>query len=218
MRYRSILAYCLAVVVAGVLVTSCGSVYTSPDFDVDTVDHKQVAILPFEVAINPENMSKDLSQDDLEELETKQGESFQKALYSRYLQRQRYGGYTVQFQDISATNILLTRNTTAKDAKEALSTLTKAEICKALNVDAVISGEIFLSKPLGTAAALASMVLFDIPASTNEAHMNLSIHERDNGNLLWNFERSLDGSLYSTPDAVARYLISSAANYFPYRK
>ena len=191
--------------------------YTAPDFVVYKVDHKKIALLPFQVTINPGNKSKDVSQDELKALEVKQGESFQRALYTQYLQGQQRGRYTVQFQDISATNTLL-RRTTAANTQEALSLLTKSELCKALDVDAVISGEIVLTKPMGTGAAIASMFLLGIAGSTNEAHVNMSIHERSDGKLLWNYEYALSGSMLSTPESVAKQLITGAAGSFPYRK
>ena len=200
------------------LLASCATVYTAPDFLVYKVDHRKVALLPFDVTINPGHKSKDVSQEELQELESKQGESFQRALYTQYLQGQQRGRYTVQFQDISETNTLLTRDTNAASTQEALSLLTKSELCNVLDVDAVISGEMLLTKPMGTGAAIASMFLLGLAGSTNEAHVNMSIHERDEGKLLWNYEYSLSGSMLSTPESVAKQLIAGAAGSFPYRK
>lgn len=200
------------------LITSCATVYTAPDFLVYKVDHKKIALLPFDVTINPGHKSKDVSQAELQDLEIKQGESFQRALYTQFLQGQQRGRYTVQFQDISETNTLLTRKTNAEDTHEAVSQLTKSELCEALDVDSVISGELLLTKPMGTGAAIASMFLLGIAGSTNEAHVNMSIHERDEGKLLWNYEYALSGSMLSTPESLAKQLLSGATGSFPYRR
>lgn len=200
------------------LLASCATVYTAPDFVIYKVDHKEVALLPFEVTVNPGNKSKEVTQEELQDLEIKQGETFQQALYTQFLQGQQRGRYTVQFQDISETNTLLKRHTSEENTMKALSSMTKSELCEVLDVDAVISGEMLLTKPMGTGAAIASMFLLGLSASTNEAHVNMSIHEREEGKLLWNYEYALSGSMLSSPESVAKQLLTGTTGSFPYRK
>ena len=199
------------------IIASCATVYTAPDFGEYKADHKQIAILPFDVTINPEKR-KGMSHKKLEQLTIRQAESFQRALYTQYLQGQQRGKYTVEFQDISETNTLLTKNSKTGDLQKYLSSLTKAEICAALDVDAIVSGEIVLTKPMGSVEAIASMYLFNVPGRTNEVYVNTSIHERDEGKLLWNYDYVHSGSILSSSESVAKRLIYSAAASFPYTK
>ena len=216
MSYTSSL-YRIALVLFVPFLTSCATVYTAPDFFVYKVEHEKVAVLPFKVTINPGHKSEEVTQDELKELSTKQGESFQRALYTQFLQGQQRGLYTVEFQDISETNTLLQRKAQTSDTQLAVGSLTKSELCEALDVDAVISGEMLLTKPMGTGAAIATFFLLGIAGSTNEAHVNMSIHEREEGKLLWNYEYALSGSMISTPESVAKQLLANAANSFPYK-
>ena len=73
------------------LLTACATIYTAPDFGTYKADHEKVAIIPFDVTINPGNKSKDVSAEELEKLETEQGEIFQRAVYTQFLQGQQRG-------------------------------------------------------------------------------------------------------------------------------
>ena len=199
------------------LLSGCATVYTSSDFSDYKARHRTIAILPFDVTINPEHRWS-VSQQQIDQMASEQAASFQSALYTQYLQGQQRGRYTIEFQDISETNTQLTRKATSGNTQALLASLSKSEICDALKVDAVISGEMLLTKPLGTLEAIASLHLFKIAGSTNEVHVNASIHESVNGKLLWNYEHMYSGSLFSSAEFVAKRLISDTARNFPYRK
>ncbi len=199
-----------------VLVSGCATVYTAPDFVAYKVDHRNVALLPFKVTIDPANKSRGVTAEELDMLEVEQGETFQRALYSQFLQGQQKGWYTVQFQDIDKTNALLAQALKSRTSEKDLKTLTKSEICKILEVDAVVSGQMSLPKPIGNAAAIALRFLGSSGA-TNEGHINMTIHERDEGQLLWSYEHEIQGELFSSPNQLAKKLIQGVARTFPYR-
>lgn len=81
-------------------------IYTHPDFDSLTRDHKVIAILPFEVKLRlrPKQMKK-LEPEDLKKLETAEGHAVQNALHTYFLKQK--DSCKVSFQDISKTNALL---------------------------------------------------------------------------------------------------------------
>ena len=199
------------------LIASCATVYTDPDFPVYQDQHNTVAILPFDVTINPERRWR-VSQSQIDQMASEQAESFQRALYTQYLQGHQRGRYTVEFQDISETNTLLTRRSGTGTKQALLASLTKSEICDALKVDAVISGEMVLTKPMGTLESIASWHFLKIPGKTNEVHVNTSIHEGANGKLIWNYEFAQQGSHWSSVESIAKQLIRGTARSFPYRK
>lgn len=196
----------------------CATIYTAPDFRTYELEHESIAILPFDVTINPGHKSGNVTGEELQDLATKQGETFQRALYSQFLQGQQRGRYTVTFQDIDHTNVLLNRELERHATRKVLSALTKSEICDILKVDAVISGDMALSKPMGTGAAIASALLLNIGGSTNEGHINMSIHEGDGSKLLWNYEHKVKGNLLSSPESVAKDLMKGVARTFPYKR
>ena len=195
---------------------SCATVYTAPDFSDYKAQHKTIAILPFDVTINPERRWS-VSQQQIDQMASEHAESFQRALYTQYLQGQQRGRFTIEFQDINETNTRLTRKATSGNKQALIASLSKSEICDALKVDAVISGEMVLTKPMGTLESLASLHFFKIPGSTKEVHVNASIHEGNKGKLIWNYDLVQQGSHWSSVESVAKHLIRGAARSFPYR-
>ena len=201
------------------LLVSCATVYAAPDFSDYSAKHKKVALLPFDVSINPEHKSREVTAKDLAKLETEQSRIFQRAMYSQYLKGYQRDRYTISFQDIEETNTLLNRKAAGNNPAEAIKKFTKAELCEILDVDAVVSGDMVLTKPMGSVAAIAVSFLIGLGVgTTNEAHINMSIHEGDAGKLLWNFDHSISGGLDSSPENVAKRLIRDAAGSFPYRR
>lgn len=196
---------------------STATIYTTPDFALYKVEHKRVALLPFEVRIDPNNRGKDMTIEQFNELEREQGETFQQALYSDFLQGQQRGRYTVWFQDTSQTKARLSKHCDDwNECLEKLPTLPKDELCEILEVDAVISGQMSLSKPLGHSAAIAMLVLTGIGGKTNEAHINISIHEASEGKLLWSYEHVAGGDLLSSPEKLAKSFMEDVSSTFPY--
>ncbi|MCY3883791.1 MAG: hypothetical protein OXG24_02630 [Gammaproteobacteria bacterium] len=200
------------------LVSGCATIYTDPEFDRLRLEHHYIAIIPFNVSINPEHQGGDVTEEELASLEKEQGETLQRAMYAQFLQGQQRGHYTVQFQDVDETNTLLTRELEFHPTRRVLSALTKSEICEILKVDAVISGDMYLNKPMGKGMAIASSLLLGVGAATNEAHISMSIHESESGRLLWNYEHVAKGGLLSSAQSVAKDVIKGVRRSFPYKK
>ncbi|MXW54133.1 MAG: hypothetical protein F4X44_06165 [Gammaproteobacteria bacterium] len=208
----------LILLVLTVLMSACASIYTAPDFGSYKFAHSKIAILPFDVTIETNPESGDLSARDLQEMEKEQGETFQRVIYTQFLHGQQRGRYTVEFQDIDKTNTLLSRELETNTTPEELTALTKAEICKILDVDAVIGGNMLLSRPIGTDRAMASRFLIGLVGNTNKAFIRMSIYEGDESKLLWNYEHVAKGGLLSSPESVARAVMKGAARTFPYKQ
>lgn len=66
-----------------------------------------MAIVPFDVTIDPKNMPKDTNLENLKASSIEEGYIFQKQIYSQFLNRYQKGEYTVKFQDVDETNVLL---------------------------------------------------------------------------------------------------------------
>lgn len=217
LRQKHVLwAFCVLITVG--LLGGCATVYTAPEFGKYKLSHKTVAIIPFDVTINPGHKSNDVTAEELEELAIKQGETFQRAIYTQFLQAQQKGRYTVRFQDIDETNTLLNRELEGHATRKVLSAFTKSELCELLKVDAIISGNMTLTKPMGTGAAIASQFLLGLGGTTNQADITMSIHESEMGMLLWSYDHTAKGGLLSSPEGVAKSLMRGIARSFPYER
>jgi hypothetical protein len=202
---------------AAVSLSGCAThqAYLNPQFGSTTSAHRTVAILPFHVTISRERLPKNLSAEDVARMEREEGFAVQNQLQTQLLRRSAQ--YTVQFQDISRTNVLLER---AGLTYDSLGTKTMDEIAKLLEVDAVISGRITRSKPMATGTAIAMGVLFGgmFMGNTNRVGVNLELHNGSDGALLWTFAHSFGGSIGSSPEGLAQAMMSSIARHLPYRR
>jgi hypothetical protein len=189
--------------------------YLNPQFSSTTASHHTVAILPFHVTIARERLPKNLTADDVARMEREEGFAVQTQLQSQLLRRADQ--YTVQFQDVERTNVLLER---AGLTYDSLGTRTPDEIAKLLGVDAVISGRIQRSKPMATGTAIAMGVLFGgmFMGNTNRVGVNLELHNGQDGALLWTFAHSFGGSIGSSPEGLANAMMGSIARHLPYKR
>jgi len=197
-----------------VQLAACATVYTDENFDTFQTTHKTVAILPFDVTIERKKLPEGMTLEMIKNAEEEEQELFQKQLYTQFLNRYEKGKYTVRFQDIDETNVLMRRK--GMDG-ENMADFTKAEIGKALSVDSVISGTIKRSKPMSTGAAIASSLLFGFGA-TNKATVNMNIHDAESGTLLWSYDHEASGGLTSSAEGTAKSLMKHSAKKFPYKK
>lgn len=209
---RLAVAVVLALPLAG---CSTHQVYLSPEFGTATSSHQQVAILPFHVTISRERLPRNLTADDVARMEREEGLAVQTQLYTQLLRRS--DRYTVAFQDVTRTNVLLERAGLNYDNMHAR---TREEIAQVLGVDAVISGRIQRSKPMATGTAIALGVLFGgaFMGNTNEVGVDLQLHNAANGAVLWTFSHKFGGSVGSSPERLAEAMMGSIARRLPYQR
>jgi hypothetical protein len=189
--------------------------YLNPQFASTTAAHRTVAILPFHVTISRERLPRNLTPEDVSRMEHEEAFAVQGQLYTQLLRRA--DRYTVQFQDVARTNVLLER---AGITYDSLGARTPDEMAKLLGVDAVISGQVRRRKPMATGTAIALGVLFGAAfmGNTNEVGVDLQLHNGQDGALLWNFSHKFGGSIGSSPERLAEAMMSSIARRLPYRK
>ncbi|MDE0006574.1 MAG: hypothetical protein OXQ29_28120 [Rhodospirillaceae bacterium] len=194
-------------------VAGCATVYTAAEFSDRTAEHETVALLPFDVSINLRELPEGLTEEDLRQQERDEAYSFQRQLYTQFLQRYARGQYSVEFQDIDTTNVLLNRADV--DYRAIYLSYTRAELADILGVDAIVSGTIGRSRPMGTGAAIATTILFGVGV-TNRVDTSMTVHDGEDGFLLWSYDHEIDGGLGSTPEGVAENLMRGVARSFPY--
>jgi len=193
---------------------ACATVYTSQDFSQHQSRHKTVAILPFRVSIDLKKVPEGVTSDQLRRAEVDEAYLFQKQLYNQLLVQYGKQRYTVGFQDIDKTNVLLER---AGIKYENLSSSTKDEIAKMLGVDSVISGQIRREKPMSTGAAIFSTLFLGFSA-TNKVTVNMAIHDGASAQLIWSYDHEVSGGLGSSAEGLAKSLMSSISKKFPYNR
>lgn len=209
---RLVVALAVALPLAG---CATHQAYLNPQFSSTTAAHRQVAVLPFHVTISRERLPRELTPEDLARAEKEEGYAVQSQLYTQLLRRSDQ--FTVEFQDVSRTNVLLER---AGLTYDSLGTRTKEEIAQLLGVDAVITGRIQRSKPMATGTAIALGVLFGplFMGNTNRVAVDLQLHDGQQGSLLWTFSHKFGGSIGSSPENLAEAMMASIARRLPYRR
>ena len=197
-------------------------VYVANDFR-QTVQprHKTVAILPFNVHIKPAPLllgrGTRPSQQELNEQEYQTGLAVQNNVFSWLLRRSAKDKYTVEFQDVARTNTLLQQ---AGLSYADVQDRPREEIARLLGVDAVVTGQLTLNKPLPLAAAVAINVFTPFYAVSDEALASLSLHDQQAGRLLWKYDCQLrgGGGLLDNAQSLTNSLMRNAAKRFPYQR
>jgi hypothetical protein len=189
--------------------------FLNPNFAELTKNHKQLAILPFRVAIDLKHLPKNMTVEMVNQNAKEEGLEFQKQLYARLLQRSQEDGYTVGFQDVDQTNAMLQK---AGLSLDSLSAHTKDEISKLLGVDAMVSGTVHQTQPTSTGAAVAQTLLLGFSGTTQRVDINMSIHNGADGALLWSYDHNDKGGLMNSVEGMVKSLLKKVAGNFPYRK
>lgn len=194
------------------ILTACGpTIYKAANFDNSKTTVKTLAILPFNVSIDSKRLPKGTTIETLKESQEKTGYDIQGNSYTWFLQRQK--DYTVNFQDIDKTNALLRK---ANVTFDNIALQDKADLCKTLGVDAIISGKAAMSKPMSEGAAVAVGLLVGAWGATNKTTTSLTIHDAA-GALLWKYDYDASGTVGTSAESLTKALMKNASKKFPYR-
>jgi len=139
--------------------------------------------------------------------------SIQSSMYT-FLLRKR-DSYSVSFQDVDKTNILLKK----AGLLDKLDESTKDEIAKALGVDAVVGGKYEIEQTKSEAGAIASAILLGgLGGKTGTGTLTLTINNGTDGELLWRFFKTLDDNIMTSTDDVVEHMMRKVSRNFPYQK
>ncbi|MBT8273730.1 MAG: hypothetical protein KJO77_07985 [Bacteroidia bacterium] len=206
-----------------VLFTICYSLnaqtnlYENPEFDEIAKGHEIIAVVPFktQVKLRPKQM-KDMTESQLYKLEKAEGEGIQTAMYSWFLKRKKRGKLeNLNVQDPKTTTALLKRNDITYDN---ITDYTPQELAQILEVDAIISGEFETNKPMSEGASVVLGLLVGFWGSTNNAIINMTVHNAEDGILLWNYNKKVRGSMGSSPEDLINILMRKASRRLAYTK
>jgi hypothetical protein len=190
-----------------------------------TAKHKVIAILPAEMiytGVKPKNAK----EEDLAKMEESESRIFQQYLHDNILQNGNTGRYalTVRVQNYTNTLQLLSENNISLHDSWYKS---DKELCRILNVDAVIRMKIQKKRYMSDAASMGidygrqimgAVLKRNIyaPSKTNDIIASCSIVS--NGETIWNdnYRRATD---WDTPvDYVVNRITENFAYHIPYRQ
>lgn len=206
----------LLVILIAVSFTACGpEIYTSASFKEVKAKHETLAIVPFDVLIESRRLPKGVTAEMVQQQQKDYGYGLQGDVYGYFLREMSKNKYTVNFQDVSKTNALLSE---AGITYENLNTVSRDEICAILGVDAIISGKATMSKPMSDGAAIAVGLLVGAWGSTNSVNTSITIHEGEKGDLLWKYDYTASGSIGSSRKTLSNAIMRNSSKKFPYKK
>ena len=186
-------------------------VFESPNLKKVIASHKQVAIIPFTATITYRHTPKGVTAESNLADERKMAKEIQSSMYTYLLRRAK--DYSVDFQEVDKTNILLTK----AGLMDKLGETTSDELAKALGVDAIISGIYAVEHTKTEGGAIASVVLFGAFAGGDKTGtLTMKINDGKDGSLLWRFAKSMEGSLFTSTDDLISHMMRKVSRNFPY--
>ncbi|HTN19344.1 MAG TPA: hypothetical protein VL125_02670 [Pelobium sp.] len=210
-KFLIMLAVTLGVALSSYGQESAKQIFESPKLKNEIAKHKLVAILPFKVSIKYRKQPKNFNAEANRDQENSMSKSIQSSMYTFLLRRQK--DYTVEFQDVDKTNILLKK----AGMLDKLDEFTKDEIAKTLGVDAVLGGTFESEQSKSEAGAIATTVLFGgIGAKTGSGTSVLTLNNGSDGDLLWRFSKTMDDSIFSSTDVLIERMMRKVSRNFPY--
>ncbi len=204
-------------VLSSIAATAQTSLYENPNFDEIAKNHKVIGIIPFKatVKLRPKQMAK-MTEEQLESLAKNEGKMIQTSMYSWFLKRKKRGKLTdIDVQDPAKTTAILAKKGINQDNLEQY---TPEELAKIIGVDAIISGTFQTNKPMSEGASAALGILIGFWGATNSAVVNMKVHNAIDGELLWNYNKKVAGSIGSSPEDLINRLMRKASRRLAYTK
>lgn len=188
-------------------------VFESPKLKNAVAAHKTVAILPFGSKITLKKQPKDFNLEAHVQKEKAMANSIQSSMYTFLLRKS--DKYTVEFQDVERTNVLLKK----AGLFDKLDEVTKDEVAKVLGVDAVISGKFETEQTRSEAGAIVTTVLFGgIGSKTGSGSLTMTINDGTSGEMLWRFFKAMNEGVFSSSDELVDRMMRKVSRNFPYSK
>lgn len=188
------------------------NIYESIRFDEYTEDHETLAIVPFIANLE---LKKAVDQDELDVLAQKEGYAVQNALETYFSRRKKRKKFNVDFQNIANTNAILAQNNITYDN---IDTYTTKELCKILEVDGIISGNLNLNILLSEGVPTDFSILDYFSGNANYGRIGVKISDGETGKLLWKYENEISKKTGKNTNELIDKMMKTASRKFPYDK
>jgi hypothetical protein len=196
----------------GIVGYSQKQIFESPQLGTAIKQHKTVAIVPFDVKISYKKQPKNFNAEANRDQEVKMSKSIQSSMYTFLLKKAN--NYSVAFQDVDKTNILLKK----AGVTDKLDEMTKDEIAKILGVDAVIGGSFESEQSKSEAGAIVTSVLLGgLGGKTGSGTLTMTINDGKDGELLWRFFKTMDDNVTTSTDDLVEHMMRKVSRNFPYQ-
>lgn len=189
-------------------------IYTSDKFEELSKDHKILAILPFQTTLNLKTPQK-YTKEQLKKLSEKEGIAIQEALESYFLNRKRKKKLLIDFQDVNKTNRLLKKN---KITPDNIDIYTPQQLCKLLEVDAIISGSLTSSILISDEVDTSFDLINFLKGKSDYGKILIKLSDKKNGKLLWRYEKTINRKSGKNTLAIIEKMMRKASRKFPYEK
>ncbi|WP_127139305.1 hypothetical protein [Flagellimonas oceanensis] len=186
------------------------NIYESIRFDEYTEDHEILAIIPFIAHLE---LKKAVDKDELSVLAQKEGYAVQNALETYFSKRKKRKKFNVDFQNIMNTNAILAQNNIDYDN---IDTYTTQELCKILDVDGIISGNLTLNILLSEGVPTDFSILDYFSGNANYGRIGVKISDGDTGKLLWKYENEISKKTGKNTTELIDKMMKTASRKFPY--
>ncbi|NAS32808.1 hypothetical protein GTQ40_17650 [Flavobacteriaceae bacterium R38] len=173
-------------------------------------DHKTLAIIPFLATLELEDQ--ELSKTALIKLENKEGIAVQNALENYFLRRKEKKKFSVEFQDTKNTNAILAKNGISIDNIDIYTT---QELCKILEVDGLISGNLTLNTLISENVPEVDFLSI-IMGKSDFGRIAIKISDAKTGKLLWKYEKTINRKSGKNTNSIIEGMMKNAARKFPY--
>ncbi len=188
------------------------NIYESDKFDQLSNDHNILAIIPFLTNLD---LTKEISKEETKELEEKEAYAVQNALETYFSRRKKRKKFSVEFQNTKNTNAILAQNNITY---QNIDIYTIKELCKILEVDGIISGNldlnILLSKGIPTEFSFMDYFMGD----SNFGRIGIKISDGKSGKLLWKYEKKINKKSGKNTNNLIELMMKHATRKFPYEK
>ncbi|MDP4290734.1 MAG: hypothetical protein Q8908_06605 [Bacteroidota bacterium] len=186
--------------------------YKIPNLKSEIAKQKIVAILPFRVTISYKKMPKNFDNEGNKAEELKESITMQQGMYT-YLLR-KANSYTVSFQDVERTNLIL-KNAGMFDK---LDEILQDSICKKLGVDAVVKCSYAYEKTGSEAGAIAKTLLFGFGGSIASGALTMQINNATKGEMIWRFYKEMNEGAFTSANDLMERMMRKVSRNFPYEK
>ncbi len=187
-------------------------IFIAPNMKDAIQKQKVVAILPLKVTISYKRMPKNYDAAGNEAQEKEEGLNMQQGMFT-YLLR-KANDYTVTFQDVDRTNILLKQ----AGVYDKLDLITADSLCKILKVDGLIKAGYAYEKTGSEAGAIVLTLAFGYGGSVASGALTMQIYDGSDGSLLYRFYKEMNEGAFSSANAMMERMMRKISRNFPYQR
>lgn len=173
-------------------------------------DTIKIAILPFTVFIDPNNLPGGVNEINAARRAELNRYRFQRALHTWFLKKSQK--YSFIFQDVFITNTLLKQS----GLIDSTDTSASKKLCKALGVDAVIFGNSYLANERETVGHEVVKGIVGVDAGPySKISIDLNLYN-SSGNIEWS--KTFKNYTTYSPDVTIDRFMRKVYKTFPYKK